>query len=260
VEGEDEEAVMTTTTTRRHEDVRSGATSSWWSADARGPRRHQADAAAGFRGRDGRVAVALADGVGDSPAAGRTARIAADHAVRAAVLDGRADLAVLATRDLLASSGRPGDTTLTVALGPDPRQAEPVWTLAWVGDTRALALRPDGVHLLTDDHTVGAEMRGAGIAVAPHLDHVLTTSVRTVRGATEVGLATVGVPATIVLLTDGVHRVLPPARLAGLAAVVGTPALAQALVGTATAAGTHDNATALVVTASGLPVPRPRRG
>ena len=47
MESEDEEVVMTTTAAPRREDVRSGATGPWWSADARGPRRHQADAAAG---------------------------------------------------------------------------------------------------------------------------------------------------------------------------------------------------------------------
>jgi PPM family protein phosphatase len=230
----------------------------WWSAAARGPRRHQADAAGGFTGRDHRHAVAVADGVGDSPAAAHAARIAVDHAVRTAVLDGRADLAVLAARDVLLGAGLPGDAALTVALGPDARLAEPTWTVAWVGDVRAVALIDGAVHPLTREHTVGAEMRAAGIAVADHLDHVLTTSVRTVRGAVEIGLTSIAEPDALVLATDGVHRALGPDASAALCARVPAPGLARALVDAAGAAGTRDNATALVV--APVRVPRPRRG
>src|SRR4051794_16979 len=240
------------------------ASSPWGSASARGPRRHQADAAAGFRGRHGRLAVAVADGVGDSAAAVLAARAAADHAVRVAALDGRADLAVLAARDVLFAAGRAiaGDAALTVALGPTAGTATPTWTVAWVGDCRAWSSDGRDLHLLTHDHTVAAEMRAAGVAVAGHLEHVLTTSVRTARGATEIGLTAVAAPARLVLASDGVHRGLDPARLAGLVAHVPTPALARTLVDTARAGGTHDNATALVVPGPAAPrpvVPAPRR-
>ncbi len=242
------------TVAQRREDARP-ASGPWWSASARGPRRHQADATAGFHGR-GRLAVAVADGVGDSPAAALAARAAADHAVRVAALDGRADLAVLAARDVLFAAGRSiaGDAALTVALGPGPGTTGSTWTVAWVGDCRAWSFDGRDLHLLTRDHTVAAEMRAAGVAVAGHLEHVLTTSVRSVRGATEIGLTAVSSPAALVLATDGVHRGLDPARLAGLVAHVPAPALARTLVDTARAAGTHDNATALVV---GTPAPRP---
>jgi protein phosphatase len=228
------------------------ASGPWWSASARGPRRHQADATAGFHGR-GRLAVAVADGVGDSAAAAMAAHAAADHAVRIAALDGRADLAVLAARDVLLAAGPAiaGDAALTVALGPGPGTTSPTWTVAWVGDCRAWSFDGRDLHLLTHDHTVAAEMRAAGIAVAGHLEHVLTTSVRTVRGATEIGLTAVSAPATLLLASDGVHRGLDPGRLAGLVTHVPAAALASTLVDTARAGGTHDNATALVVAGSG---------
>ncbi|NMO93634.1 PP2C family serine/threonine-protein phosphatase [Actinomycetospora sp. TBRC 11914] len=234
----------------------------WWSASERGPRRHQADAAAGFRGRDGRIAVAVADGVGDSSAAATAARAAADHAVRAAVLDGRADLAVLAARDVLLAAGcsLAGDAALTVALGPGPGSVRAPWAVAWVGDCRAWSWDGRALHPLTHDHTVAAEMRAAGVVVAPRLEHVLTTSVRTVRGATEIGLTAVPAPTALVLASDGVHRRLDPARLAGVVAHVPAPALPRTLVDTARSAGTTDNATALVVdtraVAPAIPVPR----
>ncbi|WP_018332915.1 PP2C family protein-serine/threonine phosphatase [Actinomycetospora chiangmaiensis] len=241
---------VTTARTRRRAATTAPTPPSWWAADARGPRRHQADAAGGFAGRD-RRAVAVADGVGDSSAAAHAARIAVDHAVRTAVLDGRADLAVLAARDVLLGAGLPGDAALTVALGPDARLAEATWTVAWVGDVRAYAVADGRIHALTREHTVGAEMRAAGLVVADHLDHVLTTSVRTVRGAVEVGLTAVAEPAALVLATDGVHRVLAPDTLAATCTRVSAPELARALVDGAGAAGTRDNATALVVATAG---------
>jgi protein phosphatase len=234
-----------------------------WTASARGPRRHQADATARFEGRTGRLAVAVADGVGDSAAAALAARAAADHAVRVAVLDGRADLAVLAARDVLLAAGTVigGDAALTVALAPGPGSVGAPWTIAWVGDCRAWSWDGSALHPLTREHTVASEMRAAGVAVAPRLDNVLTTSVRTVRGATEIGLTAVPAPATLVLATDGVHRSVDPARLARLVAHVPPPVLARTLVDSAGAAGTHDNATALVVDARTADpvIPAPRR-
>jgi PPM family protein phosphatase len=234
-----------------------------WTASARGPRRHQADGTARFVGRGGRLAVAVADGVGDSAGAALAARAAAEHAVRMAVLDGRADLAVLAVRDVLLAAGTMigGDAALTVALSPSPDAAGAPWTVAWVGDCRAWSWDGRAVHPLTREHTVASEMRAAGVAVAPSLDNVLTTSVRTVRGATEIGMTAVPAPVTLVLATDGVHRTVDPAGLARLVAHVPPPVLARTLVDSAGAAGTHDNATALVVDTRvpGPVIPAPRR-
>jgi protein phosphatase len=236
------------TVARRHGEAGTVRGTPSWTAAARGPRRHQADATARFE-RHGRVALAVADGVGDSAGAALAARAAADHAVRMAVLDGRADLAVLAVRDVLLAAGPfvPGDAALTLALSPAPGSVGGSWTVAWVGDCRAWSWDGNAVHPLTRDHTIASEMRGAGVAAAPRLEHVLTTSVRTVGGATEIGLVAVPAPATVVLASDGVHRRIDPARFARLVGHVPAPVLARTLVDSAVAAGTRDNATALVV-------------
>ncbi|MFC5139673.1 PP2C family protein-serine/threonine phosphatase [Actinomycetospora rhizophila] len=217
-------------------------------ASRRGPRRHQADGAAVYRGPTGRLAAAVADGVGDSEGAGFAARLVADHAVRVAALEGRPDVALLAAHDLLTSTHDlvPGDAAAVVALGPGA--GDPRWRLAWVGDCRALAWDGRSLRTLTADHTVAAELRARGLHVHPRLEHVLTVSVRTVRPQ-EVGIAVVDEPGTVLLVSDGVHRsVAAPALAAALAGGGSAAERAERIVGLAAAAGTTDNATALVLT------------
>jgi PPM family protein phosphatase len=216
-------------------------------ASARGPRTHQADAAASHRGRTGRLAVAVADGVGDSAAAAFAARLVADHAVRVATLEGRVDTAVLAAHDVLHSAGdlAPGDAATVVALAPG--DGDPRWRLGWVGDCRALAWDGRGLRALTVDHTVAEQMRAWGLRVHPRLEHVLSTSVRT-AGSRDVGVADVAGPGVLLLVSDGVHRSVPASALAAALAAGGSAqARADRVVDLATAAGTRDNATALVV-------------
>ncbi|GAA4875006.1 PP2C family protein-serine/threonine phosphatase [Actinomycetospora straminea] len=223
---------------------RSDGSVAW--AERRGPRRHHADAAAAHRGATGRLAVAVADGVGDAEAAGFAARLVADHAVRVAVLEGRPDLALLAAHDLLVSTHDlvPGDAAAVVALAPGA--GDPRWRLAWVGDCRALAWDGRSLRTLTADHTVAAAMRAHGVPVHPRLENVLTTSVRTVRPH-EVGIAVVDDPGTLLLVSDGVHRsVRAPALAAALAAGGGPAAQAERVLALAAEAGTTDNATVLV--------------
>ena len=220
-------------------------------ASRQGPRRHQADAATSYRSASGRLAVAVADGVGDSPAAGFAARLVADHAVPVAALEGRPDVAVLAAHDLLTSTQDlvPGDAAAVVALAPGA--GDPRWRLAWVGDCRALAWDGRSLHTLTADHTVAAELRARGLTVHPRLEHVLTVSTRTVRPQ-EVGIAVVDDPGTLLLVSDGVHRsVAGPSLAAALAAGGSASQRAERVVGLAVEAGATDNATALVVTAPG---------
>lgn len=216
-------------------------------ASRQGPRRHQADAAAAHRGAGGRLAVAVADGVGDAEAAGFAARLVADHAVRVAALEGRPDTAVLAVHDLLVSTRDlvPGDAAVVVALAPGG--GDPRWRLAWVGDCRALAWDGRTLRTLTSDHTVAATLRAAGVSVHPRLEHVLTTSARTV-GPQEVGTAVASDPGVLLLVSDGVHRSVPgPDLAAALAAGGSARERAERVVGLAEAAGATDNATALVV-------------
>lgn len=218
-------------------------------ASARGPREHQADAGAAHRTAAGRLAVAVADGVGDSPDAAFAARLVADHAVRVAALEGRPDTAVLATHDLLLSAGdlARGDAAAVVALAPG--DGDPRWRLAWVGDCRALAWDGHTLRTLTSDQTVAACMRARGLHAHPRLDHVLTASARTLDPQ-EVGTAVVADPGVLLLVTDGVHRSVPaPALAAALVAGGSAQARADRVVALAVAAGTRDNATALVVDA-----------
>lgn len=216
-------------------------------ATHRGPRRHQADAVASHRTRWGRLAVAVADGVGDSEDAAFAARLVADHAVRVATLEGRPDIALLAAHDVLDATRDlvSGDAAAVVALAPGP--GEPRWRLAWVGDCRALAFNGRTLRTLTSDHTAAAHMRSLGLHPHPSLEHVITTSARTVRPQ-KVGIAVVDDPGTLLLVSDGVHRAVSvPSMAALLAAGGGVEERAARIVRLAESTGLTDNATALVV-------------
>lgn len=232
---------------------------SWAHAGRRGPRHHHADAAAGHRSEHtGRTAVAVADGVGDSSAAAFAATLAADHAVRVAALEHDAVAGVVAAGDLLRSAGdlATGDAALVVALAPTG--GDRCWTVAWVGDCRAYAGDGRTVTAATRDHTLAAVMRDGGIAVNPRLEHVLSTSVRTARPA-EVGVVRVDDPAALLLVSDGVHRVVAPGRLATVVGHGSAVDRAEWIVEEAAEAGTVDNATALVVdTGRGPRIPAQR--
>jgi serine/threonine protein phosphatase PrpC len=236
---------------------------SWASSSLRGPRRHQADATAAFRSpRTGRRAFAVADGVGDSEEAAFAAALAADHAVRVAALEGRAAAGVAAAGDVLRATGElaTGDAALVVAL--EPGGGTRAWEIAWVGDCRALAQDGHGVQRrLTRDHTVAAAMRATGLRPARRLDHVLMTSVRTAKHS-EVGVTRAESPAALLLVSDGVHRTLPPHELTGGHDLrdpldrhgrgPADPRLwAPALTTAAIDAGGRDNATALVIVCAG---------
>ncbi|MEJ2886347.1 PP2C family protein-serine/threonine phosphatase [Actinomycetospora aeridis] len=228
--------------------VADDAPAAW--ASRQGPRRHQADAAATHRAPSGRLAVAVADGVGDSEAAGFAARLVADHAVRVSALEGRPDVALLAAHELLVRTHDlvPGDAAAVVALAPGG--GDPRWRLAWIGDCRALSWDGRTLRTLTADHTVAAALRAQGLHPHPRLEHVLSASVHTARPQ-EVGVAVVDDPGTLLLVSDGVHRsVAGPALAAAMAQGGSAASRAERVVGLAAAAGARDNATALVVTAA----------
>ena len=220
-------------------------------ASSRGRRHHQADATAVHTSpRTGRLAVAVADGVGDSRPAATAATLVADHAVRVAAVEGRVESGLLAAHDLLTSAGglARGDAAVVVALGPVPGDDE--WRIAWVGDCRAYAWDGRLLRPLTTDHTVAAEMRAAGVRAGGAMEHVLTRSTRTLARPSAVGVATTRTARTLLLVSDGVHRALRIEHLASVLALGGTATdRAQRLVDAADRAGATDNATALVVAA-----------
>ncbi|NKQ56912.1 serine/threonine protein phosphatase [Amycolatopsis sp. K13G38] len=205
----------------------------WHSASARGPRSVNADAASGF----GEPPVfAVADGIGDSPAAARAARIA----VSAAVLTSAGPVdSLLAAQGAVSGDPSSGDCVLVVAV---PYAGG--YHIGWVGDVRAYAWDGASLRQLTHDHTLAQYFRDRGQDASPQMEHMVTTSVRT-AGATRFGLTALRRPAGLLLTTDGVHKRLPPATMAELLRRPSNSA--RSLVDAALAAGGTDNATALLV-------------
>lgn len=135
---------------------------------AKGRRSQNEDAALALRLPDGRLAVAVADGMGGHKAgdvASRTAIEAFHRALTSGpVADDRAALenafraAADAVTQAAAAEGREGmGTTLVASL---VRGGE-AW-VAHAGDSRAVLVLPDGVVPLTEDHTVVNDALRAG--------------------------------------------------------------------------------------------------
>ncbi|WP_020661033.1 PP2C family protein-serine/threonine phosphatase [Amycolatopsis benzoatilytica] len=220
----------------------------WHTASEQGPRARNADAvsayaAAGARG----ITFALADGVGDDPGAGRAAQVAAAAAARTPLSAGPVR-AILAAQEALQRLGGTGDAVLVVAM-----PFEGGYQIAWVGDARAYAWDGSMIHKLTQDHTMAEYFRSRHQPYSPRMEHLVTTSVRTARPE-EIG-TTSTTSGGLLLTSDGVHKVLPPATIDSILA---DPARgASALVATAIALGGRDNATALFVEAPPTVVPEP---
>ncbi|MFE0027710.1 PP2C family protein-serine/threonine phosphatase [Amycolatopsis sp. NPDC059021] len=211
----------------------------WHTASARGPRANNADAVGAYAVKGGPgLAFALADGVGDSPAAARAARTAAATAARANIADGPV-AAILAAQRAVHALGGDGDAVLVVAM-----PAATGYRIAWVGDVRAYAW--DGVLLsqLTTDHTLAQYFRARHQPTTPRMEHMVTTSVRTTHPH-EIGTAELTGSGGLLLSSDGVHKTVP---LATMQHILADPAgSAQGLVDRAMALGGTDNATALFV-------------
>lgn len=224
-------------------------TAGW--ATACGLRTVLADAAA-VRTSVAGFAVAVADGIGDTPGAAAAARTAADAAVNADLRGGgygavrAAQLALRAARD--ADQGI-GDAVLAVGVG-DPDRG---WSVSWVGDCRAyfvpLGTGAPGrtVLRLTTDHTVAEYLRARGIHPGARLEHVVTSTVATVEPDGIGYVAGSGGAGRLVLVTDGVHRVLDARTIAGIVRAVADPAAAaRQLTRGALAAGGRDDVGAVV--------------
>jgi serine/threonine protein phosphatase PrpC len=222
----------------------------WRAASARGPREVNADATATHPGPGGaRWVFAVADGIGDNAAAAAAADTAARTAVAAADRDAHG--AVLAAQGALQAEPTAGDCVLVVAVTHVEAAGE-ACEIAWVGDCRAYLCTEQELRQLTVDHTVAEYFRARHSPVTPRMEHLVTTSVRTVRAAA-VGRARVA-PADgrLLLCTDGVHKTLPAARMRAILRQTADPGdAAAALVDTAHQMGGQDNATALVADISG---------
>ncbi|HEX4357753.1 MAG TPA: serine/threonine protein phosphatase [Pseudonocardia sp.] len=225
-----------------------GATpgSAIWVAVDQGARRYGADATAYRRARY-RMAIAVADGVGDSLDAAWAGQVAADTAVRAG-LGGGALEALAEARDVVLSvdPAGAGDSALVVAVG----ECRTGWDVAWVGDCRAWTWRDGMLEQVTTDHTVAQRMRELGEQPPPPAtEHVLTSSLRS-RLVPD-GFVRVP-PGPLLLTTDGVHKSLDPAEIEAALRDAdergGDPA--EALVAAARRAGARDNAAAVLVRAA----------
>jgi len=116
------------------------------------------------------------------------------------------------------------------------------YSLAHVGDTRAYLMRDGQVTQLTHDHTMGhADFNHQLLRAVGAEDRLV---VDYMQGDLHVG-------DVFVLLSDGVHNVLPARQLES-AEAAGAQALSEALVKMALDAGSRDNATALVVRVLGV--------
>lgn len=207
-------------------------------ASTRGPRTVNADAVASYTDPGtGQLVVALADGVGDSAASAAVAQVAAAAAVRSPLADGPI-AALVAAQAAVAQLGEDGDSVLVIA-----QPTADGYRIAWVGDVRAYAVRPDGLRQLTKDHTLAQYFRSRGEPTTPRMEHVVTTSVRTARPG-EFGRTEYRGPGELLLTSDGVHKVLTPATMLALLRRDGS---ATAMVDAAIGSGGTDNATALVV-------------
>ncbi|MFR9802503.1 PP2C family protein-serine/threonine phosphatase [Pseudonocardia sp. RS010] len=212
------------------------------SASVRGPRRTAADATA-VQGAGADLAVAVADGVGDTDLAARAARVAADVATTMAPLAGSRE-ALLAARDAVRLEPDDADAVMVVAAGLPGGG----WSVSWVGDCRALLVTDRGVARLTHDHTVAQWLRDRGKDALPEWEHVVMTTVGSAGPDTLGHVRGPAAQGTLVLVSDGVHRPLDDATIAFLVRRAVTPArAARDLVDAALAAGGRDNASAAVV-------------
>ncbi len=118
------------------------------------------------------------------------------------------------------------------------------YALAHVGDTRAYLLRDGQLTQLTHDHVVEH----------PDFQHRLLRSVGAEdRLVVDYSQGDLQVGDVFVLLSDGVHGVLPLKRISAMTVAASDAQLiSQQLADAALAAGSHDNATALVVRVLGL--------
>ena len=213
------------------------------------------DAVLATRLPDGRILLAVADGVGGSDD-GAAASKAALERLEAAVRDATdAETALIAgykaAHEAVASLGsgerQPG-TTLVAAIVDGPR----VW-IANVGDSRAYVADYDGLHQLTEDHSWVADQVRAGRltpeeARTSEMRNIITRAI----GASDSpgpdlsGPLVLASGDTLVLSSDGLHGLLDEEEIATVIATDEPEQAARRLIQAARDAGGPDNISVVI--------------
>jgi len=236
------------------------------SASVSGRRPYQQDAVVGETLPDGRVLLAVADGMGGH-AAGEVASALALETLRAEVRGGSPlDVAFVRANarvhEAARQPGRQGMGTTLVAVVVDEGRYE----VANVGDSRAYLVSPEGIRQLTRDHSFAAEAtergRPAAEILASRWRDALTRCVG-IDAEVEVdvfGPFTVETRTALVLCSDGLHKALTDVELRTVFVhSEGPEGAARELASSALESGSDDNVS--VVVAEFGEVPRePARG
>jgi len=213
-----------------------------------GQRPYQEDSVLVQELSDGRVLVAVADGMGGH-AAGEVASALALETLVEALEDGIGiDKAfVLANERVHEKARDPGKhgmgTTLTAALVDDGE-----FMIANVGDSRGYLLSDKGIRQVTDDHSFVAEAMKRGQSEAQAMDtpykDALTRSIGT---AAEVEIDVFGPfpveeDTALLVCSDGLYKALEDENLREIYVESGSPrGAAQTLVASALENGSDDN-------------------
>ena len=218
-----------------------------------GERPYQEDSVLVQKLSDGRLLVAVADGMGGHAAGEVASALALETLVQALEEGIGIDKAVqLANREVHDKAKDPGKhgmgTTLTAALVDDGE-----FMIANVGDSRGYLISDAGIRQITEDHSFVAEAmkRGQSEAEAmntPYRD-ALTRSIGT-SAEVEVdvfGPFPVETDTALLLCSDGLYKTLDDGDLRRIYVESGSPrGAAQTLVSSALENGSDDNITVAI--------------
>lgn len=213
-----------------------------------GQRPYQEDAVLAKSLSDGRILVAVADGMGGH-AAGEVASALALETLVEALEDGVAiDSAfALANREVHEQASDPGKqgmgTTLTAALVDDGE-----YMIANVGDSRGYLVSDSGIRQLTDDHSFVAEAMKRGQTEDQAMDTPWKDALtRSIGSKAEVEIDVFGPfpvedDTALLICSDGLYKALDDDELRRIFVESGSPrGAAQTLVSAALENGSDDN-------------------
>lgn len=229
------------------------------SASLQGERSYQQDAVETRELPDGRILVALADGMGGHASGDVASRLAMEALVEALEegrdLEEAFGLANERVREEVREAGEKMGATLVAVLVEGD-----AYRLANVGDSRAYRISADGIEQLTEDHSFGAEAvaRGADpddVADSPYRD-ALTRAVG-IEDELEVDLFgpfEAGEGSVLLLCSDGLNKSLPDADIRRIVLESGDPdEAARTLPSRALQRGSDDNVTVALAAFGDLP-------